>query len=116
MFLNLLGHGAGWPSPEGGARAADRCAGLLPARARRELRTGAEVVEITARRGRVSGVRLADGEPSPAVVIADVMPGALASLAGSALPERYAAALRRYRPGPATLKLDWALDGPIPWS
>jgi phytoene dehydrogenase-like protein len=45
-----------------------------------------------------------------------VMPGALADLAAGELPERYAAAMRRYRPGPATLKLDWALDGPIPWS
>jgi phytoene dehydrogenase-like protein len=32
------------------------------------------------------------------------------------LPARYARALRRYRLGPATLKLDWALDGPIPWT
>jgi len=28
----------------------------------------------------------------------------------------YGAALRRYRAGPSTLKVDWALDGPIPWS
>ncbi len=32
------------------------------------------------------------------------------------LPPGYLRALRRYRPGPATLKVDWALDGPIPWS
>jgi phytoene dehydrogenase-like protein len=37
-------------------------------------------------------------------------------MAGPALPGRYARALGRYRYGPATLKLDWALDGPIPWS
>jgi phytoene dehydrogenase-like protein len=50
------------------------------------------------------------------VVVADVMPSALAALAGDALPARYASALRRYRVGPSTLKLDWALDGPIPWT
>lgn len=117
VYLNLLGHGAGWPSPEGGA---GRLTAALVSYLRElggELRTGAEVVEITARRGRVSGVRLAGGERlAGRVVIADLMPGALASLAGASLPDRYAAALRRYRPGPATLKLDWALDGPIPWS
>jgi phytoene dehydrogenase-like protein len=49
-------------------------------------------------------------------VIADVMPGSLLELAGEALPARYVRGLGRYRMGPATLKLDWALDGPIPWS
>ena len=31
------------------------------------------------------------------------------------LPAPYRALLTRYRYGPGTLKLDWALDGPIPW-
>jgi phytoene dehydrogenase-like protein len=49
-------------------------------------------------------------------VVADVLPGALLELCGDALGGRYAAGLRRYRLGPATLKVDWALDGPIPWT
>ena len=65
----------------------------------------------------MTGVRLAGGEGvAGRVVIADVLPGALASLAGSSLGDRYTRALRRYRLGPATFKLDWALDGPIPWT
>jgi phytoene dehydrogenase-like protein len=116
-YLTLLGHGVGWPSPEGGA---GRLADALIAHLRElggELRTGATVTRIAVRRGRVAGVEIDEGEPvgSP-VVVADVMPGALVRLAGEALPARYARALRSYRPGPATLKLDWALDGPIPWS
>ena len=43
------------------------------------------------------------------------MPHALLRLTGDAIGGRYAAALGRYRYGPATLKVDWALDGPIPW-
>jgi len=43
-------------------------------------------------------------------------PGALLRLAGHALPPRYARALARFRAGPGTIKVDWALDGPIPWS
>ncbi|HEY4426920.1 MAG TPA: NAD(P)/FAD-dependent oxidoreductase [Solirubrobacteraceae bacterium] len=115
--LNLLGHGAGWPSPEGGARrlaeALVGCLGELGG----AVRTGAGVTAIAAERGHVVGVELAGGERlSASTVLADVMPAALASLAGDALDAAYARALRRYRPGPATLKVDWALDGPIPWS
>jgi phytoene dehydrogenase-like protein len=116
-YLNLLGHGVGWPSPEGGAGSlADALISYL-----RELggavRTRATVTGFAAERGRVVGVQLAGGERlSAPVVVADLMPAALASLAADALPPRYAAALRRYRHGPATLKIDWALDGVIPWS
>jgi phytoene dehydrogenase-like protein len=44
------------------------------------------------------------------------MPHALAALAGEALSGWYASMLKRYVYGPATLKVDWALDGPIPWA
>ena len=116
-YLNFLGHGVGWPSPEGGA---GRLTGALISYLRSlggEIRTGAEAVQIHTRRGRVTGVVLTGGERLAAdIVIADVMPGALARLADGALPERYTRALCRYRPGPATLKVDWALAGPIPWT
>jgi phytoene dehydrogenase-like protein len=117
VYLMLLGHGAGWPSPEGGAGA---LADALVAHLRElggELRTRAAVTRIVARRGRVVAVEI-DGRElvgSP-VVVADVLPAALVSLTDASLPARYSRALLRYRPGPATIKLDWALDGPIPWT
>jgi phytoene dehydrogenase-like protein len=116
-YMSLLGHGVGWPSPEGGAgRLAQALVSYLQELGG-ELRTGARVTRVAQERGRVVGVELDGGERvSAPIVIADVMPGALAHIAGEALPARYARALRRYRLGPATLKLDWALDGPIPWS
>ncbi len=117
VYMTLLGHGAGWPSPEGGA---GRLADALVARLGElggELRTHAAVTRIVAKRGRVVGVEIDGGElvGSP-VVVADLLPGALARLAGESLPGRYSRALLSYRAGPATLKLDWALDGPIPWT
>jgi phytoene dehydrogenase-like protein len=116
-YLNLLGHGAGWPSPEGGAgRLAEALVGCLRGLGG-EVRTGAAVTRLAVERGRIVGAELSDGERlSAPVVVADVMPGALAALAGDALPAAYARALRRYRHGPATLKVDWALDGAIPWT
>ena len=50
------------------------------------------------------------------MVLADVVPRELLRIAGDRLPTRYAHALRRYRYGPGVFKLDWALDGPIPWA
>jgi phytoene dehydrogenase-like protein len=44
------------------------------------------------------------------------MPRALLALTGDALSGWYRAGLVRFRYGPSTVKVDWALDGPIPWS
>jgi len=116
-YLNLLGHGAGWPSPAGGAgNLVGALIGYLEELGGR-VRTGARVTRIASERGRVVGVELADGERIMGrQVIASVMPHALLRLTGGALDGRYAAGLGRYRYGPATLKVDWALDGPIPWA
>jgi phytoene dehydrogenase-like protein len=117
LYLNLLGHAVGWPSPRGGAeRLTDALVSYLSS-LRGEIRTGARVVRVLSRAGRVTGVQLAGRERVDApVVIADVMPHALAAMAADGLPSWYAGLLRRYVYGPATLKVDWALDGPIPWS
>jgi phytoene dehydrogenase-like protein len=116
-YLNLLGHAVGWPSPEGGAqRLTDALASYLRELGG-EVRTGATVERIEAAGGRVAGVRLAGGERlAGEIVVADVMPHALVALAGDALSGGYRTLVRRYRYGPATVKVDWALDGPIPWA
>ena len=115
-YLNFLGHAVGWPSPEGGA---GRLADALVSKLRAEggaLRTEARVERIAVERGRVVGVELAGGERvAGRLVIADVMPGALAAMVGDAFPGGYLRAMRRWRHGPATLKVDWALSDPIPW-
>ncbi len=53
--------------------------------------------------------------PAPATLL-DVSPRQLLGLAGDRLSPRYRRALRRYRYGAAVWKVDWALDGPIPWT
>jgi phytoene dehydrogenase-like protein len=98
LALLMLGHAVGWPFPRGGSqRLADALAAHL-----REL--GGEI--------HVSSP--VDELPSADVVLADVAPRELARIAR--LPERYASRLRSYRHGPGAFKLDWALDGPIPWA
>jgi phytoene dehydrogenase-like protein len=53
--------------------------------------------------------------PASRIVLFDTSPAQLADIAGPALPAGYVRRLRRYRYGPGVFKLDWALDGPIPW-
>jgi phytoene dehydrogenase-like protein len=116
FYLNLLGHAVGWPSPRGGAqRLTDALVAYLHSLGG-ETHTGARVERITSSGGRVRGVTIAGGrELEAGVVIADVMPHALIEMTGHALTRWYRTALRRYVYGPATLKVDWALAGPIPW-
>jgi phytoene dehydrogenase-like protein len=116
VYLLLLGHLVGWPSPEGGAgKLSDALSAHFHALGGIS-RTNAAVARVIATHGRVRGVLTADGALYPAdIVIADVTPHALLRLAGHALPARYIRAMARYRYGPPTFKMDWALDGPVPW-
>lgn len=117
VYMNLLGHAVGWPSPRGGAQA---LTDALVAHLRSlggELVCDSQVERIESSAGRTTGVVLRDGARHAAdVVLADVMPRALLEMTADALHGWYRSGLVRFRPGPATLKLDWALDGPIPWT
>jgi phytoene dehydrogenase-like protein len=79
-------------------------------------RAGARVERVLVRGGRVVGVLVAgQGEIMARTVVCDVTPHALVALARDALPGGYVRRLVRFRYGHPTLKVDWALDGPIPW-
>jgi phytoene dehydrogenase-like protein len=117
LWLNLMGHAVGWPSAEGGAgRVTDALVACLRA-ACGHVRPSARAERILARRGRVRGVALAGGDVvETRMVVATTMPGALVAMAGDALGDAYVRRALRFRPGPPTFKVDWALDGPVPWT
>ncbi|MBZ0231724.1 MAG: FAD-dependent oxidoreductase, partial [Deltaproteobacteria bacterium] len=56
-----------------------------------------------------------DRLPRARAYMLDVAPAQLPQLAGGRLPERYLERVARYRYGPGTFKIDWALRGPVPW-
>ncbi len=119
-LLASLGQQVGYPVPEGGA---GRLTAALVSRLRSrggELRCDARVSDVVVRRGRAVGVRIADGGEVSArrAVLADVSAPALyLDLVGTEhLPDGLRADLRRFQWDTATFKVDWALDGPIPWT
>jgi phytoene dehydrogenase-like protein len=52
---------------------------------------------------------------SPDVVAFDLAPTAVAEIVGDRLPARVARAYRRYKYGPAAFKVDFAVEGGVPW-
>jgi phytoene dehydrogenase-like protein len=101
LVLAALGHTHGWVLPKGGAqRLADALASYLRSLGG-ELTVGAEVASIDDVPARV---RLCDLSPRPFLRVA-----------GRRLPPAYRRLLERYRYGMGVFKMDWALDGPIPW-
>ncbi|MEY2517256.1 MAG: hypothetical protein QOJ89_4614, partial [bacterium] len=116
MYLNLLGHAVGWPSPQGGAGAISAALAGHLAELGGATRTSAPALRVLTRRGHVTGVEVEGGERVAArIVIATTTPHGLLALAGDALGDSYASKLMRFRYGTETVKVDWALDGPIPW-
>jgi phytoene dehydrogenase-like protein len=119
-LLSMLGQTVGFPVPEGGAgelaaALASRFTGLGG-----EIQVATRVDRVLVDRGRATGVRTADGETYTArhAVIADVVAPRL--YGGLVRPEDLPAgvlrSMGRFELDPATVKVDWALDGPVPWA
>ena len=103
LIFSIAGHVEPWPVAAGGSQAIARALGSLLGELGAEIRTGVRV-------------RSTADLPAARVYLFDTGPDQLASIAGTALPSGYVRRLGRYRYGPGVFKLDWALDGPIPWS
>ncbi|CAA9524004.1 MAG: Phytoene dehydrogenase and related proteins [uncultured Thermomicrobiales bacterium] len=103
LILTLVGHAVGWPIPAGGSQS---IADALAAHLRElggEIRTGFPVASLV-------------DVPDSRVVLFDLTPRQVLAIAGDALPPGYRRQLGRFRHGPGAFKLDYALDGPIPWT
>jgi phytoene dehydrogenase-like protein len=102
LVLAVAGHRFGWPFPRGGAQKI----------------TDALVSYLRSLGGEVEAgapVRSLAELPRARTVFCDVTPRGLIRLAGDRLPADYRRRLERFRHGPGAFKVDYALDGPIPW-
>jgi phytoene dehydrogenase-like protein len=101
IMLLAGAHTVGWPVVRGGSqRLADALVGVLESLGG-EVETGRRVRTLDELAGRPT--------------LLDVTPRQLLAMTDR-LPPRYRRALERFRYGPGVFKLDWALDGPIPWT
>lgn len=103
LVLMVAGHAVGWPVPEGGA-------GALTAALASLFRSRGGTVQ--------TGRRVASLEELPPhrLTLLDLSPDQVVALAGPQLPGGVRRRLSGWTHGPGAFKVDWALDGPIPWS
>lgn len=99
LVLSALAHLVGWPVVRGGS----------------QVLADALVAELRSLGGEaVSGHRVRRlAELDAPIVVLDVTPRQFLAMAD--LPAGYRRGLERYRYGPGVFKMDWALDGPVPW-
>ena len=119
-LLCMLGQTVGFPVPVGGAGA---LSAALEARFRArggEVRTSTRVTAITVSGGRAGAVRTEHGEEVRVgrAVLADVSAPALYGdlVDPGELPGTLRRRMTRFTWDPGTVKVDWALDGPVPWT
>ena len=102
LVLNTVAHINNWPIPKGGAQqitlALSNCFKSLGG----EIQTGNMITSL-------------QQLPSSRVVLLDVTPAQLLSIAGKQFSEFYKWQLRRYQYGEGVFKIDWALSQPAPF-
>ena len=102
LMLGTVGHAHGWPVARGGSQTvADSLASYLRSLGG-EVETGRRVESL-------------DGLPPARAILFDVTPRQLLTIARDRLPSRYRRRLERFRYGPGVFKVDWAIEGSIPW-
>lgn len=103
LGILTAGHRHGWAVAAGGSRAiADALA--------------AEIADLGGKIETGVRVRTASELPVTDVTIFDLAPGAVVDILGDRLPPRAARAYRRFRHGPGAFKVDFAVEGGVPWT
>ncbi|MGK2965173.1 MAG: phytoene desaturase family protein [Tepidiformaceae bacterium] len=102
LVLGTAGHAVGWPVARGGSGA------IASALAAHLLELGGTIETGTR-------VRKMSELPPAKAYLFDTTPAQLLAIAGEAMPSGGRRAFRRFRYGPGSFKVDFALDGPIPW-
>jgi phytoene dehydrogenase-like protein len=102
LVLSAVGHIHGWPLPKGGSQA------IASALARYFESLGGKIETNTT-------VGSLQQLPSAHAVLLDVTPRQLLNIAGHTFSSLYKWQMEKYRYGMGVFKIDWALDGPIPF-
>ena len=102
LMLLAVGHRKGWPIPKGGSQAIADALATYFVSLGGEIRTGVWIEDL-------------DDLPPHKVALFDVTPRQLDKIAGNRFKKSYSNQLKKYRYGMGVFKMDWALDGPVPF-
>jgi phytoene dehydrogenase-like protein len=102
LMLGVIGHVMGWPVSRGGSMAITDALAAQLAEHGGVIETGRSVAHVS--------------ELPGDLFMLDVMPPAAYQMARDRIASSNVRRLTRWRPGPGVFKVDWALDGPIPWA
>ncbi|WP_345231562.1 NAD(P)/FAD-dependent oxidoreductase [Olivibacter ginsenosidimutans] len=103
LVLTAAGHQRGWPIPKGGSQ------GLAQALAAYFVAIGGEIVTNYP-------ISSLSQLPKAKAVLFDLGPKQLLQLAGHRFSATYRRQLQNYRYGMGVFKMDWILDGPVPFT
>ncbi|GAB3587874.1 phytoene desaturase family protein [Calidifontibacter terrae] len=108
LMLAAAAHAVGWPVAEGGSESITRALLAEFATLGGRTITGVRVTSLDQLRDLI-GV-------TPDIVMLDTAPAGVLEIVGDRLPAKVGRALCDYRYGPAAFKVDFAIDGDIPWT
>ncbi|KAA1248535.1 NAD(P)/FAD-dependent oxidoreductase [Mycobacterium simiae] len=103
LMILASGHRYGWPVAEGGSGSITRALGAALRAHGGCVTTG---VSVTSRRD----------IPDADLVMLDLSPASVLALYDDAMPARIKSSYRRYRQGSSAFKVDFAIEGDIPWT
>jgi phytoene dehydrogenase-like protein len=103
LLFATSAHAYGWPLVRGGSQEIAEALARVVVDGGGAVETGRSVSSL-------------DELPEVATVILDVMPRAAIEIGGERVGSAQRRRLSGHQPGPAVFKVDWALDGAIPWS
>lgn len=102
LMLGAIGHSHGWPLARGGSQAIAEALATKFEDLGGKIELGQTVTSVD--------------ELPKGMVFLDVMPPAAFRIGGRRIAASRARKLSRWKPGPGVFKVDWALDGPVPWA
>ena len=103
LGIITAGHRHGWPVAAGGSQSITNALASLLGDLGGKIETGLRIES-------------ASQLPGADVTMFDLAPGAIADILGERLPARVSRGLRRFRHGPGAFKVDFAVEGGVPWT
>lgn len=100
LMFGVTSHAYGWPVAKGGSITITNALAADLKRHGGRIETGHRVTEM----------------PQADIVMFDTSPAAVLQIAGDRLPARVRRPLRKWRSGPGSFKVDFAVEGGVPWA